>query len=254
MSRRRRGYTTMEVLVASFLALGLGSIIASTLVSTSRAARETVEDTREQTDNRALADTLGQFLRSAKPLGRCLDDVTNGTCKVVGEESHPFVTATPSALRFYAYTNTGESSGVTDAEGYAPDLVEIAVSRTPTDCGGEVCYALTVTLRCNADRGLDGAVCAPAVSDPASISYTDSGAAAELLTRRAQLVRTILVENPEPFSFLDSTGVDLAISGSPSEDQLTALSVVRVRPVPLTGTGISVQPFLVALPSKGFNG
>jgi hypothetical protein len=265
---RRLGYSTMEVLVASFLALGLGSAIATTLVSTSRAARETVEDTREQTENRAITDIFSQFLRSAKPLGRCLDETpssprveafepnstTQNACKVVGEEEHPFAAANGSSLSFYAYTNAATSLTATDSEGFAPDLVTVAVGATPVDCGGEPCYEMTVTLRCNGTE-LDGAVCAAPSTSRGSLSYTDAAAADVLPTNPARLVRTILVRNPAPFSFLDVTGEKLATAGTTgAPSNLAAVAVVRVRPEPAATDGPSVQPLLIPLPSKGFRG
>jgi hypothetical protein len=244
----------MEVLVASFLALGLGSAIASTLVSTSKAARETIEDTRDQNENRALTDLLSQFLRSAKPLGLCLDEnPSQSGCKVVGEGSHPFVTASGSSLTFYAYTNaaTTRTGGV---EGFAPDLVSIRVGATPVDCGGERCYELVVTLRCNSGA-LDGAVCATPSEAAGSLVYTDTRAGADLANRTSRIVRTILVRNPAPFSFLDLTGEDL-VTADPSAGpaDLGAVAVVRVRPEPVVADGPSVPPLLIPLPSKGFRG
>ena len=263
---RRLGYTTMEVLVASFLALGLGSIIANTLVSTSRAARETIEDTRAQTEQRTLADVFSQFLRSAKPLGRCLDEtpsprvdgfgsapMSRTVCKVVGEENHPFVAATGSTLSFYTYTNAANSLNAAGGEGFAPDLVTIAVDATPVDCGGERCYKMTVSLRCNSDA-LDGAVCAAASEATGSVVYTDSGATGVLRNRSSRLVRTILVRNPAPFSFLDVTGEEITTTTSGAPGDLGAIAVVRVRPEPVPADGPSTQPLLIPLPSKGFRG
>jgi hypothetical protein len=263
VNRRRRAYTTAEVLISSFLAIGLSAIVSVTLVSTSRTTGDTVTDTKIQQESRALTEVLGQFLRSAKPLGRCLDlqEDRTGGCKVVKEEEHPFVLASPpssNTLAFYSYTNVASTSGAS-AEGYAPDLVKITVLPVRQDCTGEGCYALKVTLLCNSESTtLDGAVCR---SDGA-IPYTSPNASATLAVRSPQVSRVIYVSDPNPFTYLDSEGEELCGAVSdPTATICTAAELASIAVVKIANTAPSSdsdepqpQPLLIPLPSRGFRG
>lgn len=252
MRPHRRGYTTAEVLIASFLSAILSAIVAVTLVSTTRTTRQTVEDTRLQQEDRALSDVLGQFLRSAKPLGECLDEESgvnseSDTCRVIKEKDHPFLAATSSTLEFFSYTNAAASSG----EGFAPDLVKVSVAPAGTGCKDDGCHAVTVTLYCNSNV-LDGAVCA--APSTGSLSYTDQSALEDLRARTPRSSRTIYVSNPTPFSFLDTDAVSLCSTGTCSSDDLADIAVVKVlNTAPSQNENApDPQPLLIPLPSRGF--
>lgn len=259
MSRttRRRGYTTAEVLIASFLSAILSAIVAVTLVSTSRTTRQTVEDTRLQQEERALSDVLGQFLRSAKPLGECLDEQSgrSGNCKVIKEKDHPFISATSNTLLFFSYTNVASTDGsnatATFEEGFAPDLVKVSVAPVGVGCEGDGCYAVTVTLFCNSNV-LDGAVCA--APSAGGVSYTDPSALEDLQSRTPRSSRTIYVSNPTPFSFLDTDAVVLCATGTCSSDDLADIAVVKVLNTAPSRDENAPDPqaLLIPLPSRGF--
>ncbi len=261
--RSRRGYTTAEILISSFLAIGLSAIVSVTLVSTSRVTGDTVTDTKVQQESRALAEVLGQFIRSAKPLGVCLDAISSAqsSCKVIAEEDHPFVLAslpTSNSMAFYSYTNAASTSG--DGEGYAPDMVKIVVSPEKKDCGGEECYQLAVWLYCNSAI-LDGTLCAPADRGGAPLRYTDSGAASELPRRPGkpdtdkpdEQERVIYVSNPNPFSYLDAEGNELC-RNSDCQAELASIAVVRITNTTADPDKPQPQPLLIPLPSRGFRG
>lgn len=260
---RRRAYTTAEILIASFLSLALGAIVSVTLVSTSRVTGDTVTDTRLQQEGRALTEVLGQFLRSAKPLGVCLDERTsqNGDCKVVKEEDHPFLTASPassSTLTFFSYTNAASENGGF-AEGYAPDLVKITVVPVGQNCTGDGCFELRVTLRCNANV-LDGAVCASPSGSTDALEYTNPGAAQLLAARQALQSRVVYVSNPNPFTYLDIDGRELCTQPSGTAGtactaaELASIAVVKVDATAVDLDAPQPQSLLIPLPSRGFRG
>jgi len=202
---------------------------------------------------------LGQFLRSAKPLGECLDEQSGrgGSCKVIKEKDHPFISATSNTLLFFSYTNVASTDGsnatATFAEGFAPDLVKVSVAPVGVGCEGDGCYAMTVTLFCNSNV-LDGAVCA-APSTEEGVSYTDVAQASDFVNSRTpRSSRTIYVSNPTPFSFLDTDAVALCATGTCSSDDLADIAVVKVLNTAPSRDENAPDPqaLLIPLPSRGF--
>jgi len=280
----RKGYTTAEVLIASFLSAILSTVVAVTLVSTSRSTSETVENTRLQQEHRVLVDVLGQFLRSAKPLGVCPSN--DDPCStVVVEGEHPFVTVTPSSLTFFSYTNAASAESVAAGNGdngFAPDLVKVTVGAASPGCDQSryACFPLLIVLSCNSTVSMNSPARAQATCPEQSVAngsrdYASSTVRTALVNGlgNAQLVRTIYVNNSSPFAFFDENGVNLTSScaaGCSDQDtgqsrNLAAIATIQVNnndpdcsqttesPSCRESAGLApVDPVVIALPSRGF--
>lgn len=113
--KSRRGFSLMELLVASMLAVLFAGIVSSALASSTSLARDSlVKGTLEQRA-RELTDTMAFFLRGAGAPGRCEDpDAPQGwplaDCLSVSEQASAFESATPTAATFYSYSTQLESS------------------------------------------------------------------------------------------------------------------------------------------------
>lgn len=113
--RARRGFSLMELLVASMLAVLFAGVVSSALASSTSLARDSlVKGTLEQRA-RELTDTMAFFLRGAGAPGRCEDpDAPQGwplaDCLSVAERDSAFDAASSTSVTFYSYSTQLESS------------------------------------------------------------------------------------------------------------------------------------------------
>lgn len=229
MSRRRRGFTIIEIIVASTLSAVLGLGIASVLVSSANVSKVTVVKADAEQQVRELGQNLVRFVRSAVPPRRCASPTgaSASGCFVVVTDGSPFVTATPDQIVFYAYVDGNADSLA------APDKVTVRRVTTVENA---------VVLEVLRDRPAPG------------VTYTEtwrSGGTVELVRR---LVLRKPSSSPPPpadlFTFLDMEG---AVTSSAAEIAVVVFSP-QVR-VLLDGTErVFGSPVFIALPSRGFGG
>lgn len=114
MTRRRRGFTLVEILVASSLAGMFGLVIATSLVSTTRLANSSLDRARLESEVRDLTDTTVRYLRGARPAGSCVEPpgVPLDACRRVAESGPALQYAAANEVWFYSYaTDLGTSAG-----------------------------------------------------------------------------------------------------------------------------------------------
>lgn len=228
--RRRRGFTLIEIVIASTLSAVLGLAIAAVLVSSARVSKVTVMKATTEQQVRDLNQNVVRFVRSAVSPRRCLSPAANtpaSSCLVVVADSSPFVgQPTSNQIVFYAYTDAAANPLS------APDRVTIKTVGPAADNA--------VTLEVWVER--------------AAVSYTESwrSRGAPEINRRLVLSKPSSTTPPltSLFTFLDTKG---AVTTAPSEIAVVVFSP-QVRVTVEANERIFGSPVFIALPTKGFGG
>jgi hypothetical protein len=211
---RRRGFTTVEVVVASFLAVVLGVAVASALQTTSRSTKASLLRASTEREVREVADEFTQYVRGAQPPLGCEEPssaLTFADCVVLLRDGSAFLEATEDSVRFFTRTKAVVSPGD------PLELITMTVEQTP-----EGSKLLVERQSCN------------------NSDILRCGTTADYDMARV-LVRTLTLSSRPPsgfsstvFSFLDADGRPVCEKGcsDPEDDRLNlqAISVVRFDP------------------------
>jgi type II secretory pathway pseudopilin PulG len=226
----RRGFTIIEIVVASTLSAMLGLAIASVLVSSAKVSKVTVLKAASEQQVRELSQNVVRFVRSAVPPRRCSSPVgaPASGCLVVVTDGSPFVgTQTADQIVFYAYTDAGAGPLA------APDKVRVVRVATADNA---------VVLEVYKERPANG------------VTYTEAwrGSGTQELVRSLVLSKPSSTPPPRTdlFVFLDANGSATTTT--------TEIAVVvfnpQVRVMLDDVERIFGSPVFIALPSKGFGG
>lgn len=123
--RRNRGFTVMEIVVASTLAALLAWVIVAALASTQRLAQVSIERGRMNSEVRQITDLAVKYLRSARPRGTCIlppGDVMLSSCTRPAETGPAVIFASHSEIWFYGYL----AGAAQDPALRAPDCIQLA--------------------------------------------------------------------------------------------------------------------------------
>lgn len=129
-TRSARGFTVIELVIASALSLVFAAMLVHSLSSLNRAAAETARSAIAQTQARDGMGTAIRALRGARPLGACQtkddaapvwDRAVEDCIKVVDLDFRLEV-AKPNEIVFYAYNEAYEAGSAA-----APDRIRIFV-------------------------------------------------------------------------------------------------------------------------------
>lgn len=128
--RTRRGFSLMEVVIATSVSIGFALVVSTALVSTSSAARDTIGQASLQQAARQVSETASRYLHGAASPGTCTAPVGAARvslCDRIGEAGPAFETATAASAVFYTYgTTPGDVS--TPGGLRVPDRVEITLA------------------------------------------------------------------------------------------------------------------------------
>jgi len=138
-SRKRRGFTLMELAVASLIGIVFAAMIAQTLVTATDLTNTTIRTTSLESDHRIATDILQRYLKGARPLEQC-STTTPGQCLTFTSVENAFYKASPTEVQFFAYTcATGTTGGVptcakSNKGAIPPDLVKINFADSASGC------------------------------------------------------------------------------------------------------------------------
>lgn len=115
MILRRKGFSLLEILVASALSAGLGLAVAASVSSASRVAKVSLSKATSEQQIRDVVQISSRYIKAARPRGGCLSQGLNSivvytvrldqcpTAQVRDDPDGPVVYADYKKLEFYSY-------------------------------------------------------------------------------------------------------------------------------------------------------
>ncbi len=116
MILRKKGFSLLEILVASALSAGLGLAVAASISSASRVAKISLSKATSEQQIRDVVQISSRYIKAARPRGGCLSQGLNSsivvfdipldqcpTAQVRDDPDGPIVFANYKKLEFYSY-------------------------------------------------------------------------------------------------------------------------------------------------------
>ena len=115
MILRRKGFSLLEVLLASLLSAGLGLAVAASVSSASRVAKVSLSKATSEQQIRDVVQVASRYIKAARPKGGCLSTGLNSIvvynvpldlcpkAQVRDDPNGPVITATFQKLEVYSY-------------------------------------------------------------------------------------------------------------------------------------------------------
>jgi type II secretory pathway pseudopilin PulG len=247
-SRRRRGFSVVEVLIAASLAIGLGAMVATAIASSSASSKNAITRAAAAQEVRQVNEIAARYVRGAVRSPKCLLPANGAqsfsSCLVPSDNGEMLLAASASSITLLVYP---QGANALDKNAPAPEKV---------------------TLK--AEQAADGSVSLYVYADPPSGgSFYDASypATPTRLVRSVTLVppKVAAVSGCTPpitsatfvFSFLDDAGSP--VTGNFSESGVRArVAVIKFDPqvrVLVQGETcprLISSPVFLTLPSRGF--
>lgn len=233
-SRKQRGFTITEILIASTLAMMFAALIGQVLSSTVRNTGDTLSRIEAETRAREVLRSTASNLRGAIPLGVCQEPAGEkdiSKCLRVGSYpgSTAILSAGPDELEFWAYSKNEANNLKSSFASSAPSYMRVYIeSEIDTTINKEI--ALLLVERLDAPT-LKSYIDTPAGMNRASWNQSSKTRMGELSTATKTPITKCSTQKTQIFTYYDANGSELLpdiASCKLSNNQLINITLVEV--------------------------
>lgn len=234
--RPRRGFTTIELIVAATIGAVFSLAVAQAVISVSGLATTLTREASIEQTSRNVLDVAARAIRNARPAGDCNAPSPSSpatACTEIVDRGPAFLSATDNSALFFAFASRAKTGPGSSLKGFAaPDVVQVKLDYLDSGRIGRLCVTVYSLPASSSDDIVTAWRSVSATSLPSGTAEKRVSCVDPLASEATRARAVAGASTPTPMlTYMDASGNVLAKSATGEVVDPGKIAYVRLAPM-----------------------